>query len=374
MQLVAEGWVVYELTQSTRDLGMTRFLHTIPVTLITLAAGLMADKMEKRKILVLTQTGAMFFALWLTIMGFSGNLEVSYIWIAALGMGMCHAFDIPARQSFVVEMVGKKDLMNALFINSSVFNGARIIGPALAGFIIAILGPVYCFLINTITFAATILAYLNIRTPKKSCSKSSNSRVHYGEALQYIRQHRVLYQVLAMVALSAIFTSPFVAQIPKMAKDWYLLGPKGFGGLLAYHGIGAFIAALVLTTLKDAKWKKWIFAFGATSLGLTLIVLSQVRMLEWAHFILLLNGFGMICLYSTANSIIQMRSPGMMRGRLIGIYSFCFIGLSPFGNLLMGDFASRFSLESAFVYGGAICIVASVIFAWTLPTVKPLEE
>lgn len=372
IQLVAEGWLVYEITGSTRDLGITRFLHTIPVTFITLFAGILADKIDKRKILVLTQLGSMIFAGWLTVMGFTGNLQIWHIWTAALGIGVCHSFDIPARQSFIVEMVGKKDLMNALFINSSIFNGARIIGPGIAGIIIALLGPVWCFLINTLSFGATIFAYCSMRGLKKREKSSENklgsqTKFSYKDALRFIIHNPIVGRVIPMVAISAIFSAPFIALIPSMAKEWFDLGPKGYGSLLTSHGLGSFVAAIILTTLKNPDWKKWIFPAGATLFGLSLCLLGFAKHLWMAHVILALNGFFMISTYSTANTLTQLNAPGEMRGRIMGIYSFSFIGLSPFGNLLMGDFASRFSLKLTFLFGGCICILAALLIAWKIP-------
>ncbi len=372
IQLVAEGWLVYEITGSTRDLGITRFLHTIPVTFITLFAGILADKVDKRKILVITQLGSMVFAGWLTIIGFAGNLEIWHIWTAALGIGICHSFDIPARQSFIVEMVGRKDLMNALFINSSVFNGARIIGPGIAGVIIAVFGPVWCFLINTLSFGATIFAYCSMKGLKNKVStdeidRTAKIKISYLDSLKYIVNNPIVSRVIPMVAISAIFTAPFIALIPSMAKEWFNLGPKGYGSLLTSNGAGSFIAAFMLTTLKTPYLKKWIFPIGATCFGLSLCLLAFAKYLWMAHIILGINGFFMIATYSTANTLTQLNVPSEMRGRIMGIYSFCFIGLSPFGNLLLGDLASRFSLKLTFIIGGCVCVAAALIIAWKIP-------
>ncbi len=373
MQLIAEGWMVYELTESSRALGITRFLHTIPVTFITLAAGMLADRTDKRRILILTQAFSMGFAGWLTIMAFSGELQVWHLWTAALGIGVCHAFDIPARQSFIVEMVGKRDLMNALFINSSVFNGARIIGPGIAGLIIALFGPVWCFLINTLSFGATIYAYATMKGLKKPSRPPGQARTTFADALRHISGNRLVWRVIAMVATASLFTAPFVAQIPSMAREWFDLGPKGYGSLMMANGIGAFTAAIFLTTLKTPEWKKWIFPIGATLFGLSVVLLSQTRSLFMAHAILVFNGMAMISTFSTANTLTQLNVPGEMRGQVMGIYSFCFIGLSPFGNLLIGDLASRISLERTLMMGGITCIIASAILTWVIPSLSFLK-
>ena len=376
MQLIAEGWMVYELTDSTRALGITRFLHTIPVTFITLGAGLLADRIDKRNILVLTQFCSMLFAGWLTWIGFHGELEVRHLWIAALGIGICHAFDIPARQSFIVDMVGRKDLMNALFINSSVFNGARIIGPGVAGLVIALFGPVWCFLINTLSFGATIHAYRSMKNLPVSSGRPKDKSGSYRMAISYIVKDAIVWRVIATVAVCAIFTAPFIAQIPSMAKEWYGLGPKGYGSLMMANGIGAFIAAIFLTTIRNPEWKKWIFPAGTTVFGISVLILSQIRDLWMAHIILGINGLAMISTFSTANTLTQMNVPGSMRGRIMGIYSFCFIGLSPFGNLLIGDLATRITLEKTLIFSGVICLIAAVLLTWAIPAAPkgPVDE
>lgn len=370
MQLVAEGWVVYELTESPRALGITRFLHTFPVTLITLSAGLLADRADKRKILMLTQLFSMIFAGWLTIQGFSGSLSIWQLWIAATGIGICHAFDIPARQSFVVEMVGRKDLMNALFVNSSVFNGARIVGPGIAGIILAGFQPSWCFLINTLSFAATIYAYSQMRNLYREPASDHFKSVSFKDALTHIRRDPLLLNVLCMISMASIFTAPFVAQIPSIAKEWFQLGPKGYGSLMMANGCGAFLAAILLTLLKSPEWKKWIFPLGTTFFALSVMALAHTRTLAWAHLLLGINGIAMIATFSTANTLVQLNSPQSMRGRIMGIYTFCFIGLSPFGNLLMGELATQLDLKSAISFAGIVGLIASFALAWRIPAIK----
>lgn len=370
MQLIAEGWVVYELTESSRALGITRFLHTFPVTLITLSAGLLADRADKRKILMLTQLCSMIFAGWLTVQGFSGSLSIWQLWIAATGIGICHAFDIPARQSFVVEMVGKKDLMNALFVNSSVFNGARIIGPGIAGIILAGFQPSWCFLINTLSFAATIYAYSQMRNLYQEPRSDDFRSVSFKESLLHIRRDPLLLGVLSMVSMASVFTAPFVAQIPSIAKEWFQLGPKGYGSLMMANGCGAFLAAILLTLLRRPEWKKWIFPLGSTIFTLSVMALAHTRNLAWAHLLLGINGTAMIATFSTANTLIQLNSPPSMRGRIMGIYTFCFIGLSPFGNLIMGELATQLDLEKAIFFGGSVGLIASIALAWRIPAIK----
>ena len=362
MQQVALGWLVYDISKSAFTLGAVRFLAAIPVTLFTLVGGALADRMEKRRIVIITESTAMVLAFGLAALVY---LDVVKIWqIALVGLldGVTDAFDIPARQSFVIEMVGKDDLMNAIALNSSLFNGARVFGPALAGVAIGVIGVTGCFFLNGASYLAIVAAYFAMRlpvAPQRAERKPMWSETV--EALRYVRSHRSLRAVIGLVTIVSLFGWPYSVLLPVFARDVLHVGAGGYGYLMAANGVGALLGALMLASLGDSPHKRKLFYGGLFGFCIMLGVfaLSQVYWLSAAA--LAGSGFFMIIFFATANTSVQTRVPDELRGRVMGIYALAFLGLTPFGSLLAGSVARFISASFAVTIGAVICMVAGLI-------------
>ena len=362
MQMVAEGWLVYKLTKSPLALGVMRFLHTIPVTLFTFYGGVIADRFEKRSILVITQCFALVLSLVLYFLTAYGDIQVWQVGLIAFGLGMTNAFDIPARQSFVVDMVGKKDLTNAIALNSSVFNSARIIGPAIAGIILSRISVAACFLINVFSYAAVIIGYLSMRLPLKADrSDRRNVRTVTTEAMKWIWQHSEVRMIFILVSMMSLFGMAYTALMPVFAKDILKIGPEGFGWLLTANGIGALAGSFTLAAIGNQADRSRLSLIGLGVFLGCMILFAWSRNAWLSATILIIAGWGMIIFFATSNTLVQGQVSDSLRGRVMGIYSFCFIGLSPFGNFISGAVAKWLHAPFALTMG---CSIGMCFFVW----------
>lgn len=362
MQTVAIGWLVYQLSDSAFTLGMVRFLSAIPITLLTLVGGAVADRVEKRRVVVFTEGTAMVLAFVLTALVYFGVVKIWHIAVLGLFEGITDAFDIPTRQSFVVEMVGKDDLMNAIALNSSLFNGARVFGPALAGVLIAVVGVVGCFFVNGLSYLAIVAAYLAMRLPAVPQRAEHKPMWHETlEALRYVRDHRVLRAVIGLVTVVSLFGWPYSVLLPVFARDVLHTGARGYGFLMAANGVGALVGALTLASLGDSPHKRKLFYGGLFGFCAMLCVFAFSTAYWLSATALAGSGFFMIIFFATANTSVQTRVPDELRGRVMGIYALAFLGLTPFGSLIAGALAKATSALFTVALGAIICIVAGLV-------------
>ncbi len=368
MQTVAEGWLVYELTSSPFALGLIRFLHTIPITLLSLVGGAVADRLDKRRILLVAQSVSMLLA-FLFFLLVHWHL-IAYWQVAVLGfcLGTANAFDIPARQSFVVDMVGKEDLTNAIALNSSMFNGARIVGPALAGLLIAWVGLAGCFLFNSLSFLAVIGGYLAMRLPVNGARATQMSiRQATAEAVRFVVGHRTLKAILSLVAMVSLFGWPYSVLMPVFARDVLKVGASGYGYLMAANGVGAFFGAITLASLGEYPRKRHLVFGGVFGFSVMILIFALSRSVWLSAAALAGAGWFMIIFFATANTVVQTRVPDELRGRVMGIYSFCFIGVSPVGSLLAGSIARWTSASFSLALGAVVCLAAGGVTMWLVP-------
>ncbi len=362
MQQVAIGWLVYQLSNSALTLGAVRFLTAIPVTCLTLVGGAVADRMEKRRVVVMTESTAMVLAFVLAALVCFGVVKIWHIALLGLLEGITDAFDIPARQSFVVEMVGKDDLMNAIALNSSLFNGARVFGPALAGVVIGIIGVTGCFFLNGVSYLAIVVAYLAMRLPAAPERAERKPMWHETiEAFRYVRGHRTLRAVISLVTVVSLFGWPYSVLLPVFARDVLHTGASGYGYLMAANGAGALVGALTLASLGDSAHKRKLFYGGLFGFCIMLCVFALSRVYWLSAVALAGSGFCMIIFFATANTSVQTRVPDELRGRVMGIYALAFLGLTPFGSLLAGAIAKATSAAFAVTLGAVICIIAGLV-------------
>ena len=362
MQNVALGWLVYDLTRSAFLLGFVNFLSALPVTVLTLYAGVVADRHDKRAILILNQTAAMLLAFVLAALVYWRVVTVWQIALIGLLTGIANTFDMPTRQSFVVDMVGKENLLNAIALNSSMFHTARIIGPALAGVLIAHIGMDGCFFLNGLSFLAVIAGYAAMRMPAHVTAENHPSLRHATlEALRYVRDDRVLRTIVLMQAVVSVFGLPYAVLMPVFAREVLHTGASELGYLLAANGIGALLGALTLASLGEHVHQRRLF-FGGLLGFCGLVIAFAWSTCFWLSAVLLLcAGYCMIIAFATANTTVQTRTPDHLRGRVMGIYVLAFLGLNPFGALLAGSVAHAINASIAVTIGEAICFIAILV-------------
>ena len=370
MQQVAMGWLVYQLSNSAFTLGVVRFLSAIPITLLTLVGGAVADRVEKRRVVVVTESIAMVLAFVLTGLVYFGVVQIWQIALLALLEGITDAFDIPTRQSFVVEMVGKEDLMNAIALNSSLFNGARVFGPALAGILIGVVGVAGCFFFNAVSYAAIVAAYLAMKLPAAARAERKPILHETLEAMRYVAGHRILRAIIVLVTIVSLFGWPYSVLLPVFARDVLHTGAGGYGFLMAANGVGALVGALTLASLGDSPYKRKLFYGGLFGFCGMLIVFAFSTVYWLSAASLAGSGFFMIIFFATANTSVQTRVPDELRGRVMGIYALAFLGLTPFGSLIAGSLARTFSASFAVALGAGICILAGLIILRVMTPTK----
>jgi MFS family permease len=379
MQSTAQGWLVYSLTQSPFYLGLVATASSIPVLFFTLIGGVVADRLMKRKLLVITQTLSMVPALALAILIDMKIVTVWQIIVFATLLGTVNAFDVPARQSFLIEMVQKGRLLNAIALNSAAFNGARIIGPFIAGITIATIGVAACFYVNAASFLAAIVALLMIRTrrdisavPAAAARKAGGLAVLFGdlkEGLAFVRSEKAVFRILLLVATFSLLGIPFVTLLPVFAEDILKVGPKGLGILAGSSGIGALTAALIIAFKGEIERKGRLMIRAGTTFGVGLLLFSFSREYLFSIIVLVLSGWGVVSFLAVANSFIQMRTPDVLRGRVMSVYALVFLGIAPLGNVVMGSVAHAVGTGRAVSIGACLCLLAILLSSGNLQAI-----
>jgi MFS family permease len=372
MQQVALGWLVYTLSNSAFTLGAVRFVSAIPVTLFTLVGGAMADRFEKRRIVVLTESTAMVLAFVLAGLVYFKVIQIWQIALVGFLDGMTDAFDIPTRQSFVIEMVGKDDLMNAIALNSSLFNGARVFGPALAGVLIGIIGLTGCFFVNGLSYLAIVAAYFAMRLPAAVQRAERKPMWHETvDALRYVGSHRSLRAIISLITVVSLFGWPYSVLLPVFARDVLHVQASGYGYLMAANGVGALVGALTLASLGGSVARRILFYGGLFGFCIMLAVFALSHVYWLSAAALAGSGFFMIIFFATANTAVQTHVPDELRGRVMGIYALAFLGLTPFGSLLAGAIAKVSSASFAVSLGAVICLIAGLVAMRLTRTKQP---
>ncbi len=374
MQRMALGWLVYRLTNSTFLLGVVGFSGQLPIFLFTPFAGVLADRVNRHRLLVFTQGIAMLQALILAFLVLAHLIQIWQIIALSVLLGIINAIDMPARQSFMVEMVEKKkDLGNAIALNSSMVNGARLIGPSLAGILVAAFGEGICFLLNGISYIAVIGALLMMRLPEWTPpARRARPVQQLREGFRYASSFPPFRSVLLLLSLVSLVGMPYTVLMPVFAKSILQGGPNTLGFLMGAAGVGALTGAVMLASRSSViGLGRWIVR--ATALfGLGLIAFSFSRNLLLSLFFMLFTGFGMILLMATSNTVLQTIVEDDKRGRLMSFYSFSIRGMAPFGSLLAGGLASLIGAPFTLVFGGIVCLAAAFIFYRRLPALRKL--
>jgi len=369
MQAVAQAWLVLTLTNDPFWLGVVGAVQFSPVVAFGLVGGLVADALPKRRALVGVQLAMMILALVLWLLTATGAVTVGAVLVLAFFLGVANAVDMPVRQSFVVEMVGREDVANAVALNSAMFNGARVLGPAVAGLVIGTVGIPPAFLVNGLSFLAVIAGLLLMRDDELLAVRLAERprtpaevRAALAEGLRYVRATTPVLLATVVVGLVSTVAMNFQVVVPAFARDALGVGADGFGFLMAASGLGSVIAALGLAV---GRPRPSVLLGGALVLGAAQVALAVTTSYPVAAFLLFLAGAGGIAMAATANTTIQLAVPDGLRGRVMSVYTTVFAGSTPVGGLFVGTLASAAGIRAAVVAGGALGIaVALAAAAW----------
>jgi len=372
MQNVGEGWLILTLTNSPFYVGLTAALSSVGVLLFSLYAGVIADRVDKRRFIILMQLAFMIEAFTVSILIWTNAIAVWQVLVLATTLGIASAFDIPMRQAFVVEMVGKDDLMNAIALNSSLFNAARVIGPAIAGLLIGTVGIAWCYFLNGLSYIAVIAGLLMMRLPyDPRPPKTTSAWTGFREVLVYLRNDQRLRVLMILTAMLSVFGFPYIAMMPVFARDVLNRGATGYGALTSSIGIGAVVGALgIALASARIRARGRLMLIGGTAFGILLILFSASRVLALSMVLLALAGCAMIVNNAITNTLIQTTAPDHLRGRVMGFYSFVFVGMAPFGAFLFGVVAEHVGVPVTIAAGGAIVILAVTMAGWLAPEIR----
>ena len=371
MQSTAQSWLIYRLTGSAWLLGLVGFASQIPVFLFAPVGGVLADRHSRHHLIVLTQVLAMVQALMLAALTLGNNVSVEAVIGLAFLLGVINAFDLPTRQSFVAELVGKQDLMNAIALNSSMINGARIVGPALAGLIVAWVGEGLCFLFNGLSYVAVIGGLLAMKLGSRETKKPAGSALaDLKEGFAFIRRTRPVRAVLLLVAFVSIFGLSYIVLMPIFANVILGGGARSLGTLLSAAGLGALGGALTLAARREVRGLGRVVALSVAALGVLLVAFSFSDNLLISASLLVPIGFTLMLQMSASNTLLQIMVPDRLRGRVMSFYSMSLMGMTPFGSLIAGGAAARIGAPWTIRAGGLLCIVGALVFGLRLVALR----
>lgn len=371
MQMVAQAWLVYRLTGSSLLLGTVGFAGQFPVFLLSPAGGVVADRHSRHRIVIATQTFSMLLAFILAGLTLAGRVQVWHIVVLAVLLGVVNAFDIPARQAFLVEMVGKEDLMNAIALNSSMFNGARVIGPAVAGLLVASIGEGWCFFANAVSYLAVIAGLLLMQIGRvPGAGQAGSPLAHIVEGFRFVRHTAPVRALLSLVGLVSLVAMPYTVLMPIFADQILHGGARGLGLLMGATGVGALAGALALAARSGLRGLGRLVALSSAGFGSSLILFASSRWF-WLSLVLLVPaGFAMMLQMASTNTLIQAMVPDRLRGRVMAAYSMMFMGMAPIGALLAGAVANTLGAPLTVAIGGVVCLMGSAVFASRLPFLR----
>ena len=374
MQNTAQGWLVYQLTGSKVLLGVVAAASSAPMLLFSAWGGSVADRHSKRVIVIWTQTAMMLLAFALSGLIWSHVIRPWHIIvIGALG-GVAMAFDMPARQAFMVEMTSREDLMNAISLNSSIVNGARVIGPSVAGFLMAQIGIAACFLLNGVSYIAVIVSLLMMQLPEFVRREHPGSAwAHMGEGFAYVRNHRQLKTLLILFAIVGIFGWSYSVLMPAFATDVLHAGTGGYGMLLSANGVGALLGALTVASVGHRASRQVLVFGGLWLFSAMLLLLAFVQNFYGALLLLAIGGWGMLLFFSTVNTMLQTSTSDEMRGRVMGIWALVFGGMLPIGGLEAGTLSHYLGVRWTVAIGALVCAIAALV-TWLVIRAREPEQ
>jgi MFS family permease len=373
MQVVAQAWLVYQLTHSELMLGIVGFAAAIPSLLVSPWGGVVVDRVNKRNLIVVTQASSMVLAFILAALTFTGLIQVWEIVLLAGLTGIINAFDGPARQAFVVEMVGREDLPNAIAINSMMFNSARIIGPALGGILLATVGTAWCFFINGLSFLAVIGCLLLMRlTPRTQVLEIGSPWNDLKRGLHYVLLHREIFALLTLALIFSVFGISYNTILPAFIDQVLHAGATGYGVLNAFIGVGAVIGAFIMARYGDrGRRGRWLVTMDLVFPFILLLFAFNTT------FILALGlavglGVGFMLVFTCINTLLQTNVDDQMRGRVMGLYTLTFFGFAPFGNLVIGTLSEQWGMSIIIALSAACAFIFAAIVILLVPQLRKM--
>jgi MFS family permease len=368
MQNIATAWLILTLTHSPLMVGLLAVCQFLPFTVFGLFAGVLVDRFDARKTVIWTQVISMVIAAVLAVLAISGAITAWEVLVLALMRGTVLVIDAPARQALTFEMVGRDELPNAIALNSSLFNAARVVGPAVGGLLVALAGVGVCFAFNAVSFAAVLVGLLLMRTEEMFPRGHNEERPTLlrgtGEAFRYVAGSPTVLLALLIVTVVSTLSFNFNVLLPVLARTTLGGGPAAFGTITACFGLGALTGALTSASLGRASWK--VLLLGTAGFGLSQLLLAPVAALPLASFLLFASGMSFTLWTSNANALLQLGAPDRLRGRVIGLYFFAFNGAGPLGGLLAGWLAASGGTEAAFAVSGLASLAMTGYAVWRL--------
>ncbi len=371
MQAVAQSWLVLELTGSPLRLGIVNSLQFAPLLLLAFPAGALADRFPKHRLLLVTQLGLMAAALGLAALAWTGLVAYWHVVVLATVMGIANALDMPTRQSMVVDLVGRDHLMNAIALNSAVFNAARIVGPAAGGLLIARFGIAVAFLINGVTYLPVVAALLGMRAPA-AAPRAGGLSAEIAAGVRYAARTPPILLILGLVLVTSVFTINHNVMVPLLARDVLGTEVRGFGVLMAAVGAGAVTAAGLLAQFGRGRAPVPALLAAAAALSGGVLMLALVRSFWLAALVLFLVGLAQILLLSGCNTTLQVIVPDELRGRVMSLYTMVFAGVSPFGAFIVGGIAEGLGAPAAFAAGGGLGLAGVLVLGLGWVRRRPL--
>jgi MFS family permease len=360
MQTLAQSWLVWDLTRSAFWLGMVGALSQLPSLILGSIGGVLVDRTVKRRLLIITQSGLALSALALAVVTLSGVVRVEHVVVIAAITGIFTAMDTPARLSFVSEIVGKEYLANAIALNSTTFNAARLVGPSIAGLLIPIIGTGGCFLVNSLSFLAMIFALMMMRDlPAPVFDTSTSVVAQWREAFRYVMRARVPRALILNVIVFSAFGYSYVVLMPVFADVILESGVRGMGAMMGAVGVGALAGGIWQAALSSKARRGRVVIFGAFTLCVALLLFSFSRSLWLSILILPLVGLASISMLASTNTLLQTLAPDHLRGRVLGFYTTAFMGIMPIGSMIVGAVAAEYGAPHTIAAGAAVCLIVA---------------
>lgn len=358
MHSLAQGWLMLDLTNSAFYLSLVQAMGSLPILFFSLIGGVIADRSDKKKLLLFTQATSMALVLALAVIVTLGIVRPWHVIVFAGLSGVVNTFDVPGRQSFIIDLVGREDLMNGIALNSAAFNGARIIGPSIAGLIIGYLGLQACFYINSFSFLAIIIALLMMKFDAPAPRREQRPLLkELREGLSYVKHAPAVSSFIFMVGVTSLLAIPYIALMPIFARDVLNIGVKGLGIMMGSAGIGALGGALTLASLGSVRKKGLVAFVSAFASASALLAFSFSRNTPISLVLLAVVGWGMITQLAMVNTMLQNDVPDELRGRVMSLYTLVFLGFIPIGNLIVGTLAHYLGTPHAVALSASLCII-----------------
>jgi MFS family permease len=374
MMRTAQQWLVFRLTGSSLDLGIVTFASFFPILIISPFAGVLIDRVNKRRLVILAQVGFMLIAIVQAYLTLNGLITFNQVVILATLLGVVDTFEIPARQSFMIEVVGREDLSNAIALNVSSFNVARIVGPAISGIVVAQVGEGIAFAINAVSYLTVIVGLLAMRiTHVARTAVKQNALLDFREGVGYVLHQRTIFILIGMVAAQAFFGMPYLSLLPIYAGDILDTGPEGLGLLLSVGGIGALAGAMTLAYLSHSNRRGLLLTVGMLTFAVSLALFALSRSMLFCLLTIAVVGWAQVTHLATTNSLLQSSVPDQLRGRVLSIYIWMHGGFMPLGALFFGAAAQRWDASIALFAGAVVFGVLGVLVLVRAPEIRRLE-